>query len=132
MGRSGCTRQVWVKVEAASLGSQPTRRFMSHRGRFWRQKSELQQTFAFLERSRRRDRRFKLVIFLATALTVVAIVTGSPRGRYAALSLWSSGLQAARRALAFQSPVPRLTASGRGTGSQGVTDITPRIDRGLR
>ena len=53
---------------------------MSHRGHFWRRKTELQRTFAFLERSQRRERRFKRVIFLTTLLTVVAIATGSPEG----------------------------------------------------
>ena len=78
---------------------------MSHRGHFWRRTKEVQRTFAFLERSRRRQRRFKLVIFLATTLAVLAIMTGSPRGRYTAVSIWSSSLQEARRVLGI--PVPR-------------------------
>jgi hypothetical protein len=95
---------------------------MPHRGHFWRRKREAQRTFAFLERSRRRERRFKLVIFLATALTVLAIVTGLPRGRYTAVSLWSNGLQAARRALGIPVPRSEIDRQWRRYRVQGVTD----------
>ena len=95
---------------------------MSHRGHFWRRKREVQRTFAFLERLGRRERRFKLVILLATALSVLAIVTGLPRWRYTAVSLWSSGLQAARRALGFPVPRSEIDRQWRRYRVQGVTD----------
>jgi hypothetical protein len=118
----GCTRRGWVKVERAKSGIAADEVFMSHRGHFWRRKPELQQTFGFLERSQRRERRFKQVIFLTTLLTVVAIATGSPRGRYAALSVWSSGLHAARRALGL--PIPRSETDSEWTRyrAHGIAD----------
>ena len=101
----GCTRRGGVKVERTTSRIADDEVFMSHRGHFWRRKTEVQRIFGFLERSQRRERRFKRVIFLTTLLSVVAIVSGSSRGRYAALSLWSSGVHAARRALGI--PIPR-------------------------
>ncbi len=95
---------------------------MLHHGHFWRPKTEFQQTFGFIVRSRRHERRFKWVIFLTTLLTVAGILGGLPKGRYAALLIWSSGRRAAGHALGV--PVPRSEVDGEWTRYrlQGVTD----------
>jgi lysophospholipase L1-like esterase len=48
-----------------------------------------QPVFAFLRRSRRRQRAFKAGILAATALAVAAIVATSPTGRYGVLAAWN-------------------------------------------
>ncbi len=48
-------------------------------------RAETQRVFAFRDRSRRRELAFKAAILAATALAVIAIVAGSPTGRYGVL-----------------------------------------------
>jgi len=95
---------------------------MSHKGHFWRRKKVRQRTFAFLERSGRHERRFKQVIFLTTLLAIVAILTVLPRGRYAALAVWSTGRRAARSALGLPVPRSEIDAEWTRYRIQGVTD----------
>ena len=48
-------------------------------------RTDTQRVFSFRERSRRRERAFKVGIFAATVVAVIAIIAGSQTGRYGAL-----------------------------------------------
>ncbi|MBX6316124.1 MAG: SGNH/GDSL hydrolase family protein [Isosphaeraceae bacterium] len=60
-----------------------------------RHPSERQRLFPFRERSERRDRYFKRAIFALTVLVIVAMLAGSPAGRYAVGSLADRAREAA-------------------------------------
>ncbi len=95
---------------------------MSRYGHFWRRKRERQRSFEFVERSLRRQRRFKQVIFLTTLLAIVVIPAAHPMGRYAAQSVWSTGRKAARSVLDLPIPRSEIDSEWRRYRQKGVTD----------
>ena len=54
---------------------------------WWRRPVAVQERFAFLIRSERRERAFKRSIVVLTMLTLVGLVAGTPAGRYGATVL---------------------------------------------
>jgi hypothetical protein len=68
---------------------------MSRLFRLRRAHAGRQRVFPFLERSRRRQRRFKQVIVLATILVIAGVLAALPRGRYLTTSLADKARQLA-------------------------------------
>jgi hypothetical protein len=98
-----------------------------------------QREFAFAERSRRRERRFKRLIAVATAVTVAAILWASPWGRYGAAAAAAGARQLVRLALGL--PVPRseideawrqYRALGIETSRRGVERVFAREGPAMR
>src|SRR4051794_36853453 len=65
--------------------------------RFRRGPASRQRVFAFLERSRRRQRRFKQTIVFSTVLAIGSLFAALPRGRYLAAELGHQVNRLARR-----------------------------------
>ena len=75
--------------------------------RFFRLKRSVgvrQRLFDFLDRSRRRQRSFKLAILGLTCLAIALVFGVLPKGRYVAAAAQSTARQAARTALGIPTP----------------------------
>jgi len=87
-----------------------------------RSKPHLQQTFKFIERSRRHDRWFKLHIIVATLLAIAAVAGLAPRGCYVIASLPSLARRAARLTLGLATPRAEIDDEWRRFRAQGIAD----------
>jgi hypothetical protein len=87
-----------------------------------RERTVRQQVFPFLDRSRRRQRRFKQVIALTTLAAVACLVAASPRGRYLAIGLADKARQAANRGLGRPPDRRDIDEEWRRYRLQGVED----------
>ena len=99
-----------------------SRVFMNRIIRWRRPLTARQRRFEFLERSLRRQRRFKLGILLATALIMGLILLMVPRGRYLAAALGSRARQAGRQALGLPTPRAEIDAGWERFRLQGLAE----------
>ncbi len=81
-----------------------------------------QGTFAFIARSRRRVRSFKLAIVAITLVAVAILIAAAPRGRYLVASLAGMSRQLAGQAMGVQPDRSQIDAEWARTRQQGLAD----------
>jgi hypothetical protein len=81
-----------------------------------------QRSFAFLELSRRRQRRFKMGIIAATLLAIAIVCAVVPRGRYVMAQTPSVVMQAGRTVLGLPTPRSEIDERWRRFRVQGIAD----------
>ncbi len=87
---------------------------------FRRPVSYRQAVFAFIERTRRLERRFKWLILAATILTVGAMLWLSPWGRYGTASVAAAGRQVVRAAVGLPRPRSEVDEAWKRTRELGI------------
>ncbi len=97
-----------------------------------RTRSARQRSFAFLDRSRRRQRWFKMAILVMTCLAIAALFGALPRGRYALASVPSLARQTIRGALGIQGPQERDRRTLAPVPPSGDRRLGEGVARGLR
>ncbi len=88
-----------------------------------------QRVFAFVDRTRRRERTFKRGILLATGLVIVMILRVVPWGRYLAASITTSSRRATRMALGLPSRRAEIDESWRDFRRLGIELTRRRIEQ---
>ncbi len=88
-----------------------------------------QRVFAFVDRTRRRERIFKRVILLATGLVIFMILRVVPWGRYLAASITTSSRRATRMALGLPSRRAEIDESWRDFRRLGIEVTRGRIEQ---
>ena len=97
---------------------------------FWRRPAPLHQIcFAFMERSLRNERWFKLVIIISTCCTIALIMAGLPWGRYLSGSITASVRQAARQVAGITKPRYEIDAEWRRYRQLGIEETRKKVDR---
>jgi hypothetical protein len=81
-----------------------------------------QRSFNFVERSRRRQRWFKLGIVVATCLAIAVVLVVLPRGRYVVASAPSLARQTIRGTLGIPTPRSEIDETWRRHRLQGIAD----------
>src|SRR5271166_6320386 len=81
-----------------------------------------QGTFFFVERSRRRERWFKLSIVSTTLVVVAALIAAAPRGRYLVVSLADRSRQLAWQAVGVPPDRSEIDAEWARYRQQGIVD----------
>ncbi|MGA9926023.1 MAG: SGNH/GDSL hydrolase family protein [Isosphaeraceae bacterium] len=81
-----------------------------------------QGTFSFVERSRRRERWFKLSIVATTLVVVAALIAAAPRGRYLVVSLADRSRQLAWQAVGVPPDRSEIDAEWARYRQQGIVD----------
>ena len=81
-----------------------------------------QGTFSFVERSRRRERWFKLSIVATTLVVVAALIAAAPRGRYLVVSLADRSRQLAWQAVGVSPDRSEIDAEWARYRQQGIVD----------
>ena len=81
-----------------------------------------QRNFSFVERSRFRERWFKLAIVAATILVVAAMIAAAPRGRYLVVSLADKSRQLAWQAVGVPPDRSEINAEWARYRQQGIVD----------
>ena len=93
--------------------------------RFFRLKRSVgvrQRLFDFLDRSRRRQRSFKLAILGLTCLAIALVFGVLPKGRYVAAAAQSTARQAARTALGIPTPRGEIDSGWRRFRLDGIAE----------
>jgi len=85
-----------------------------------------QRVFGFVERSWRLQRRFKLAILIMTAIVVVGIVAGSPRGRNLTAGAMDAAKDSARWVVGLPTPREEIDAAVRRNRLLSVDDAARR------
>ena len=81
-----------------------------------------QRSFDFLDMSRRRQKRFKLGILIATCLAIAVLFGALPRGRYVVASAPSWANQTLRTTLGIPTPRAEINEGWRRYRLQGIAD----------
>src|SRR5271166_1609538 len=81
-----------------------------------------QGTFSFVERSRRRERWFKLSIVATTLVVVAALIAAAPRGRYLVVSLADRSRQLAWQAVGVPPDRSEIDAEWARYRQRGIVD----------
>jgi len=81
-----------------------------------------QGTFSFVERSRRRERWFKLAIVATTLVVVAALIAAAPRGRYLVVSLADRSRRLAWQAVGVPPDRSEIDAEWARYRQQGIVD----------
>ena len=81
-----------------------------------------QGTFSFVERSRRRERWFKLSIVATTLVVVAALIAAAPRGRYLVVSLADRSRQLAWQTVGVPPDRSEIDAEWARYRQQGIVD----------
>ena len=95
---------------------------MSRRFRLKRVVPFRQGTFSFVERSRRRERWFKLAIVATTLVVVAALIAAAPRGRYLVVSLADRSRRLAWQAVGVPPDRSEIDAEWARYRQQGIVD----------
>ncbi len=95
---------------------------MSRRFRLKRVVPLRQGTFSFVERSRRRERWFKLAIVATTLVVVAALIAAAPRGRYLVVSLADRTRRLAWQAVGVPPDRSEIDAEWARYRQQGIVD----------
>ena len=95
---------------------------MSRRFRLKRVVPLRQGTFSFVERSRRRERWFKLAIVATTLVVVAALIAAAPRGRYLVVSLADRSRRLAWQAVGVPPDRSEIDAEWARYRQQGIVD----------
>jgi len=95
---------------------------MSRRCRLKRVVPFRQGTFSFVERSRRRERWFKLAIVATTLVVVAALIAAAPRGRYLVVSLADRSRRLAWQAVGVPPDRSEIDAEWARYRQQGIVD----------
>jgi len=94
----------------------------------WRRRALLRQKlFAFMERSRRIERSFKLLIVIATSFVIALILSGVPQGRYLLGSIAGRAHQSVRQIVG----IPKLKSeadSSRKRSERGIEATRARVE----
>jgi hypothetical protein len=95
----------------------------------WRRRAALRQVpFAFMERSQRIERRFKLLIVIMTCCVITLILRVMPWGRYASGSIAASARQAARQAAGIAKPRSEIDDYWRRYRQLGIEQTRKRAE----
>ena len=86
-----------------------------------------QHLFAFLERQRRHDRWFKLVIVGATLLATIVPLAALPRGRYLAAEVARRAKKAGRSVLFLSAPRSEIDEDWQRFRHRGIADSQERL-----
>jgi len=81
-----------------------------------------QETFSFEEKSRRRERWFKLAIVATTLVVVATLIAAAPRGRYLVVSLADTSRRLARQAIGVPPNRTEIDAEWARYRQQGIVD----------
>ena len=100
----------------------PFEALMSRRCRLKRVVPFRQGTFSFVERSRRRERWFKLAIVATTLVVVAALIAAAPRGRYLVVSLADRSRRLAWQAVGVPPDRSEIDAEWARYRQQGIVD----------
>jgi hypothetical protein len=96
----------------------------------WRRLTPFRQiSFAFMQRSQRTERRFKLLIVMTTCCVIALIVRGIPWGRYVSASITASARQAARNVAGISKPRSEIDESWRRRRQRGIEDTRKKVER---
>ena len=87
-----------------------------------RSKEAQQQVFAFLDRSRRRQRAFRLAILCFTSLVIALVLGLMPKGRYVVAAAQSKARQAVRGMVGLPSPREEIDNNWRRFRLDGIAE----------
>ena len=88
-----------------------------------------QMVFAFLERSRRRERLFKWMIVLLTSALLVVVVRAFPWGRYLEASIRAGATNIASRAMGLARGRPGTDDDWRRFRQLGIEVTRPKVEQ---